>query len=449
MLEAGDERRPLARDAALAVEREDVEGEVRAVEAGAHALGFPEAEPRDDLLRDLRRRGRGAGHRRRVAELADDRGEAQVVGAEVVAPLGHAVRLVDDEQRDRRAARSRCGRRSRRSARARRRRPCACAAADAVERLLVVRAAGEHHRGVAEVGQARALVAHERDQRRDDDGQIVAGERRQLVAEALAAAGRHDDERVAPLERGRRSPRAGRAGRWRARAAQSSDSGVASPAGRGAGAGREAGGRRGRGSRARATDRRERGLRGRVEAERRLRRRVARDGGESVAVAAGADCGERAAARAGRAAASPRGRWRAAPRPARWRGAEPAATAAARRRRGRRRGGVRRAATRRAARRCAAATRRRRAARLGRGGLDHSDSPSSAAPAGPATPSTRPGLRPAPPATRSAASFASGVSAARSSTRELAPAGAQLRRARARRSRGRRTRRPGASGRGS
>ena len=75
-LEAGDQRRALAGHAALAVEREDVEGEVRAVEAGAHALGLPEAEPRDDLLRDLRRRGRGAGHRRRVAELADDRRRA-------------------------------------------------------------------------------------------------------------------------------------------------------------------------------------------------------------------------------------------------------------------------------------------------------------------------------------------------------------------------------------
>ena len=55
---------------------------------------------------------------------------------------------------------------------------------------------------MAEVGQARALVAHQGDERRDDDGQVVAGERGQLVAEALAAAGRHHDERVAAVERG-------------------------------------------------------------------------------------------------------------------------------------------------------------------------------------------------------------------------------------------------------
>ena len=122
-LEAGDQRRALAGDAALAVEREDVEGEVRAVEAGAHPLGLPETEPRDDLLRDLRRGGRGAGHRRRVAEVADDVGEPQVVGPEVVAPLGHAVRLVDHEQGELAVAGSRAGTRCWRSARGRRRRP--------------------------------------------------------------------------------------------------------------------------------------------------------------------------------------------------------------------------------------------------------------------------------------------------------------------------------------
>ena len=45
------------------------------------------------------------------------------------------------------------------------------------------------------------LVLHQRDQRADDDGDAVAGavadDRRHLVAQALAAAGRHQDERVA------------------------------------------------------------------------------------------------------------------------------------------------------------------------------------------------------------------------------------------------------------
>ena len=60
---------------------------------------------------------------------------------------------------------------------------------------------GEHHRRVAERGEPVALVAHQGDQRRDDDGQVGARERGELVAEALAAAGGHDDERVATVER--------------------------------------------------------------------------------------------------------------------------------------------------------------------------------------------------------------------------------------------------------
>ena len=41
------------------------------------------------------------------------------------------------------------------------------------------------------------LVLHERDQRRDDDGGAVAMQRRDLEAQRLAAAGRHEHESVA------------------------------------------------------------------------------------------------------------------------------------------------------------------------------------------------------------------------------------------------------------
>ena len=49
--------------------------------------------------------------------------------------------------------------------------------------------------------QRIALVAHQRDERRDDDREAVEREPRQLVAERLARARRHDDERVSPVER--------------------------------------------------------------------------------------------------------------------------------------------------------------------------------------------------------------------------------------------------------
>ncbi len=199
----GDERGPLARDRALAVEAQDVEGEVGPVEAGAHPLGFAQGQAGDDLLGDLRRRGRRASHHRRVAELGDHRRQAQVVRAEIVAPLADAVGLVDDEQRERPVP-QRGPERPAREALRRGEDDLGAAVADLAERIAVGRAVaarGEHHRRMAEVGEPRALVAHERDERRDDDGQVVPRKCGQLVAEALAAARRHDDERVAPVER--------------------------------------------------------------------------------------------------------------------------------------------------------------------------------------------------------------------------------------------------------
>ena len=77
----------------------DLEADLGPVEAGDHDPRVAHAEPLDDLGAD--RRGGGGGERQhgRVAELLDDAAQPQVVGAEVVAPRGDAVRLVDDEQR--------------------------------------------------------------------------------------------------------------------------------------------------------------------------------------------------------------------------------------------------------------------------------------------------------------------------------------------------------------
>ena len=69
--------------------------------------------------------------------------------------------------------------------------------------LLALGLRGERA-GLDAGGAQRAdLVAHQRDQRRDDEGDAGAGQRRELVAERLAAAGRHDREDVAAgLDRG-------------------------------------------------------------------------------------------------------------------------------------------------------------------------------------------------------------------------------------------------------
>jgi hypothetical protein len=49
-------------------------------------------------------------------------------------------------------------------------------------------------------GQRVDLVLHQRDQRRDHDPDAVADQRRDLVAQRLAAAGRHQHQRVATAD---------------------------------------------------------------------------------------------------------------------------------------------------------------------------------------------------------------------------------------------------------
>jgi hypothetical protein len=51
--------------------------------------------------------------------------------------------------------------------------------------------------------QLRHLIAHQRDQRRHHHSEPVADERWKLIAERLAAAGRHDRQHVAARENGR------------------------------------------------------------------------------------------------------------------------------------------------------------------------------------------------------------------------------------------------------
>ena len=203
---------------------------------GRHAHRVAQAEPRDDVVRDLRRGGRGRRDDRLRAEPARGIGEPEVVRPEVVAPLRDAVRLVDDEQPDPRlpdplqeAGRGEALRRHVEQPRAARH-----GALDgrAVGGRVLLRVDERHHarRGALE---RLDLVLHQRDERRDDQRQVGAHQRRQLVAERLARAGGHHDQHVAPGERGldrlaagrggsrrSRTPRAApRPARWRARTA--------------------------------------------------------------------------------------------------------------------------------------------------------------------------------------------------------------------------------------
>ncbi len=135
-------------------------------------------------------------------------GQLDVLGAEIVAPLRDAVRLVDGEQRDAGA--------------------CAQHALEQAEKALGQQAFGrdveqiqlarqqaplhrraprpQSERGVeeggahAELQQRIDLVLHQRDQRRDDDADAAAQQGGNLVAQRLAAAGGHQHQRIAAAD---------------------------------------------------------------------------------------------------------------------------------------------------------------------------------------------------------------------------------------------------------
>ena len=210
------------------VEAGHVEGRVGQAEATAHVVA------RLGVGRG------GAGHDRHAGEEAAQASEVDVLGTEVVAPLRDAVRLVDGEEGDgdagiglsaqielgllavaRRVAGAALPRHRASAHRAASRR----ASAQTIEEALGHEPFGRHveqvelagvqerqhparlgrlERRVVERGPHAAgaqgvdLVLHQRDERRDHDADAGSQQRRDLVAERLAAAGRHEDEAASP-----------------------------------------------------------------------------------------------------------------------------------------------------------------------------------------------------------------------------------------------------------
>ena len=78
----------------------DTEGEVRAVEAGDDAFDSGKAQEAHDVVLDLGGGGGGEGYGGGFAHLLSGGGDVEVIGAEVVAPLGDAVGLVYRQQAD-------------------------------------------------------------------------------------------------------------------------------------------------------------------------------------------------------------------------------------------------------------------------------------------------------------------------------------------------------------
>ena len=176
------------------------EGEVDVgpVEAAQeHPRGTAVEQLLDDLVAGLGV-GRGGEGRQRDVQHPPQVADPQVVRAEVVAPLAHAMRLVHRDEADIRppqhplgAARGEPLRREVEELQRPRlhRRPHRVG-------LLGRVARGQGARLDAGRPERAHLVAHERDQRGDDDRDARAQQRGELVAERLAAAGGHDGEGV-------------------------------------------------------------------------------------------------------------------------------------------------------------------------------------------------------------------------------------------------------------
>jgi hypothetical protein len=178
------------------------EEQVLALDAGVEHRRRAEIQHAPHVRLHGRRGGRGEAEARRPAERAPHKAEQQVVGAEVVAPVAHAVDLVDAEARDTGAGdrvtepgHAEPLRRHVEQLRAPRPRvgepPFALVAVE-----HAVHAAGRQPAPL----QRLDLVLHQRDERAHAQREALADERGQLVAQRLALARRHHHQRRAAAE---------------------------------------------------------------------------------------------------------------------------------------------------------------------------------------------------------------------------------------------------------
>ena len=142
--------------------------------------------------------GRIGGMRNRFT-AGFEHGELQVLLAEIVPPLRDAVRLVDRKQRDVEIIEQREAAFGHQALRREVQQVEFAGACTALDRLCLrpgecrVQEFGAHARFL----QRRDLILHQRNQRRDDDAHARAQQRGHLVAERLAATGRHQHQRIA------------------------------------------------------------------------------------------------------------------------------------------------------------------------------------------------------------------------------------------------------------
>jgi hypothetical protein len=184
--------------------RHDAVTEVRAVEVSDEDERLAQPQLGADVLAHLRGRRRGVAVNGGAGEPVAQLAQLPVLGTEVVTPVADAVRFIDRERAHVHAAEQRAERRRRQALGRDEEQAQRAVERTGFDRALLVRRgrAVQRRRGHAGRDERVDLVLHQRDERRDDDGQSVEEQRRRLEAERLSRAGGHDQERVAPGEHG-------------------------------------------------------------------------------------------------------------------------------------------------------------------------------------------------------------------------------------------------------
>ncbi len=180
---------------------DDLDVEVVATEAVDEEGGLVELELGDDVALDRRGGGGGEGDDRGGAQGGQVVAECPVVGAEVVAPGGDAVGLVDGDE-GRLALGEHLGEAGDAHALGGDEEELEGAVevvAAGLAGLLAVEPGVDAGDLEAGGGELVGLIVHQGDERADDQRGAAARDGGQLVAEALAGAGGHDEQDVAAV----------------------------------------------------------------------------------------------------------------------------------------------------------------------------------------------------------------------------------------------------------
>ena len=172
--------------------------DVGAVEAGDEAVVSADLQMVDDLRSRGRIRRRGERNARQVGEHVHEAGEGAVFGPEIMAPLRKAVGLIDRDEREAGGFEPVEGLGLQERFRSHVE-EVQLAPLDVAPEEILFRTPEpgiERRRLDPGLPERRHLVFHQRNERRDDEAHARADQRRDLVAERLASACRHQDERV-------------------------------------------------------------------------------------------------------------------------------------------------------------------------------------------------------------------------------------------------------------